>query len=177
MAKKKNNKKSKNIKKPKISFKALFLFFLAIIGCILYLPTAILFIVGMLPTFVSYITDTQTGKNKTFTIGAINFSGCFYYLVHIWNTSHPMDVAMNYLSNPMTIVVIYSAAGLGYVINYVATVIVSSILRQKGLLRLEKIEERKRKLEERWGEKVNGERPLDGQGFLLENPDNLEESA
>ena len=64
----------------------------------------------------------------------MNFSGCFFYLMNVWNTSHPMDVAMSYLSDPMTIVVIYSAAGLGYIINYVTTVVVSSVLRQKKYL-------------------------------------------
>lgn len=177
MAKKKTNKKSKVSKKARIDFKVLFVFLLIIIGSMLYLPLAILFIVGMLPTFVAYLTDKRPGKNKTFTIGALNFSGCFYCLIYIANHSHPMEAAISYLSNPMTIVVIYSAAGLGYIINYVATIIVSSILRQKSLMRLEKLEETKRKLEERWGKKVNGERPLDGQGFLLENPENIEENV
>ncbi len=92
-----------------------------------------------------------------------------------------MDRAVDYLSDPMTIVVIYSTAALGYLIDYMATLFVSSILRQKSLLRLEKIEKEKKKLEGRWGTKVNGERRLDDDGFPLDiggdASDSAEESA
>lgn len=167
--KKKNTKKKQQSFKFKLSVRGLFLALIVVVISMLYLPSAILFFIGMLPTFVAYITDGIPGKNKTFTIGALNFSGCFYYLIKIWSDSHPMEVAMNYLSDPVTIIVIYSAAGLGYIINHVSTIIVSSVLRQKSFVRLKTLEEKKKSLEARWGKKVNGDRPLDDRGFLIEN--------
>ena len=83
---------------------------------------------------------------------------------------------MNYISDPMTIIIVYTTAGFGYVLNYISTVMISSVLRQKSLMRLDKLEEKKKKLEERWGEKVNGERALDKFGFIKINDDSEEES-
>ena len=171
MAKKKktNKKKNKPNKKSKLSFRVLFLLLIFMIFALLYMPMAILFFVGMLPTLVVYFTDRVPGKNKTFTIGAMNFAGCFYYMLSMWSTPKPMQLAVDYLSDPMTIVIIYSAAVVGYIVDSVATLSVASILRQKSQVRLQKLESNKKKLEKRWGEKVNGDRPLDAQGFLLKN--------
>ena len=166
---KKTKKKTKNnnkTKKLKISVPLLLLLLLLVIGCLLYLPMAILFIASMMPTFVAYLTDHQLGKNKTFTIGALNFSAFFYYLINIVRQPFPLEVSMDYLADPMTIIVIYSAATLGYLLNYISTMMVSSILQQKSHARIKKLEDKKKELEERWGAKVNGERTLDKLGFV-----------
>lgn len=168
MAKKNKSKKQKNKSKGKINFKFIILLLAFLIFAILYLPTAILFFVGMMPTIAAYFTDKIPGRNKTFTIGTMNFAGCFYYMVSIWSHAKPLEMSAEYLSNPMTIVVIYTAAAFGYGINYLTTIIVASVLRQKSQLRLEKLEDRKKKLIERWGEKVNGDRLLDKNGFPLD---------
>ena len=167
MAKKKKiKKKNKNTKKRKVSFSFLFLLFLLMVACLLYLPVAILFIIGMMPTFVAFLTDRIEVKNKTFTIGALNFSAFFYYFINIWRQPFPMDVATEYLADPVTLIVIYTAAALGYGLNYISTLLVSGVLKQKSLARIDKLEKKKKELEERWGEKVNGERELDRSGFI-----------
>jgi hypothetical protein len=172
----KNKKKNKKIKKQKISFSFILLLFVFMALCLLYLPMAILFVVSMLPTIVAYFTDSIEGKNKTFTIGALNFSAFFYYFINIWRQPFPMDVATEYLANPITIIVIYAAAALGYGLNYIFTLLVSGILKQKSLARIDKLEDQKKKLEERWGEKVNGKRELDRFGFIrVQESSNQEE--
>lgn len=177
MAKKNKQKKSSQKKtKLKINVKALFLLLLLIIFSILYLHSTILFVLGMLPTLVAFFVDKQVGKNKTFTIGSLNFAACFYYLTKVWSHAQPMEMAIDFITNPKTYVVIYSAAALGYLINYITTIIVASVLKQKSLIRLEKLEKAKKQLEERWGEKVNGDKPLNSKGFPMEyHDDEIEE--
>lgn len=166
MAAKKRRKKSK---KRKISFKA-FLFSVFTIGAlILFLPTTFLLVLGMLPTFVSAAVDREPGKNKTFTIGAMNFAGCFPYLLGVWMQSNSMETVMLYLSDPATIVIIYGSAAVGYLINWLVTIGVSSLLIQRSQLRLKRIEEEKKQLEARWGKEVNGRAELNEQGFPLDN--------
>jgi len=164
--KKKSDKKNKDKKAKKFGLSFIFLVFFLIIACLLYLPMAIFFIASMMPTFVAYFTDSKKGKNKTFTIGALNFSAFFYYFINIWRQPFPMDKAMEYLADPVTIIVVYGAAAFGYGLNYISTLMISGVLRQKSLARIEKLEEKKKKLEERWGDKVNGERELDQHGFI-----------
>lgn len=167
MAKKKNKKQK--TKKNFINVRLLFILLIMLSFSVFYMPAALLLFFGMLPTLVAYIIDKKPGKNKTFTIGALNFSGCFYYLVHAWNSIQPMETALVYLQNPVTIIVIYTAAAFGYMLNFVATILISSVLRRRSVQKLEKIEKQKKALEDRWGKKVNGERPLDERGFVIEN--------
>ncbi|HPF77899.1 MAG TPA: hypothetical protein PLF01_01285 [Alphaproteobacteria bacterium] len=163
-------KKNKQAKKSGIGFKWIFLsvFFLAFM--IMFMPTTFLLAVGLLPTFVAIAVDREPGRNKSFTIGAMNFSGCFPYLLGLWTKSNSMDQVMGYIADPKTIIVMYSAAGIGYLINWLVTMGVSSILVQRSRMRIKKIEEEKKALEERWGKHVNGSYDLDDLGFIIEKP-------
>ena len=173
--KKKKNNKNKPSKKT-IGLRGVLLAIVAIILSMLYLSSAMLFFIGMLPTIVAYFTDDKPGKNKTFTIGAINFSACFHYLINIWISADPVEAATTYLGDPLTVMVIYSAAALGYILNYVSTILMSSVLQKKSYARIEKLESQKKKLEKRWGKKVNGERTLDSNGFLVSDFDDKEKA-
>jgi len=163
VAKKNKLKKKKGFLSVQLILGLLFL----LIFMIMFLPTTFLFIIGMLPTFVVAAIDNGEGKNKTFTIGSINFAGCFPYLVGLWTSSNSMDKVMDYLSDPKTIIVIYTAAAVGYFINWAITMSVSNILVQRSHIRIKKIEEQKKQMEERWGKKVNGKYNLDDSGFLI----------
>lgn len=169
MAKK---KKKKAKKKKGLGFKGFFLALCAAVMAIMFLPTTFLLAFGMLPTLVALGIDRDPGKNKSVTIGAMNFAGCFPYLVGIWSQGNPMDAAMSYLANPVTVVIMYGAAAIGYLINWFVTLGVASILAKRSEMRIKRIEEEKKALEERWGTKVNGNYILDDFGFPIqsENP-------
>lgn len=135
----------------------------------MFLPTTFLFVVGMLPTFVAAALDQGEGKNKTFTIGSMNFAGCFPYLIGLWTSSNSMDKVINYLADPKTIIIIYTAAAIGYFINWAITMGVSNILVQRSHMRIKKIEDQKKQMEERWGKKVNGKYRLNDSGFIVDS--------
>ena len=172
MAKK---KKQKQKKQSFFSFRWLVVAFFVLASMIMFLPTTFMIAVGMLPTFVAIVVDKEEGKNKSFTIGAMNLAGVFPYLLGLWTQSNSMPQAMDYLADPKTIIVIYSAAAVGYLINWSVTMAVSSILVQRSRLRIKRIEEEKLALEERWGKKVNGQYELDNHGFVIER--NIEEET
>ena len=113
MAKKKkiNKKKKKSfiIVKPK----TILFMIVALITIWIYMAPAILFFLGMLPTIVAYYTDRVSGKNKTLTIGALNFAACFHYMMKIWTHPMPKEAGAEYLANPKTIILIYFAALVG----------------------------------------------------------------
>jgi len=174
---KKTKKKNKAKKKKKFSIlspKTILVLITIVTMIFLYMAPAILFFIGMLPTAVVYFIDTASGKSKTLTIGALNFAACFHYMMKIWTHHNPANIALEYLENPKTLIVIYLAAALGYMINYGVTVLVSSVLKQKSEIRLNKIEEAKKRLIERWGEKVDGKKPLDPLGFPIQTRESVD---
>jgi uncharacterized membrane protein YiaA len=123
----------------------------------------------MLPSCILWLVDKSVHKSKTLTVAAMNFIGCFSYLIDIWNASSPLEQSLRFLTDPMTLIVIYSMALFGYIINYITVLVVSSHIHEKTEKRIETIENEKRALEKRWGKKVNGEIPLDDRGFPIES--------
>ncbi len=167
----KGNKKNK---------KSGFGFFLSLVVlaviAILFWSSSLLIIIGMIPTFVAWVLDKSYQKSKTLTIGALNFAGCFPYLVDIWKAAEPMAQSLRSITDPVTIIVIYSAALLGYIINYFTVIAVSSHISEKAKKRILAIEKEKAELEKRWGKKVSGDMPLDHRGFPI-GDDHIEEEV
>lgn len=138
-----------------------------VILAVVFLPTSTILIAGMVPTFVALLVDRTRGKMRTLTVGAMNFAGCAPFILELWLHGHTMDNAMTYITQPRTIVVIYFAAAIGYMIDWAMTGIVIGIMSEKGKARIKQIEKEKNALIERWGEEVTNTIPLDEDGFPL----------
>ena len=140
----------------------------AIITSVVFMASAVLLLIAMIPTFVAMIADRSKEGLKSFTIGFMNFAGCFPFWIDLVVTQHTIDYALSLIAQPATVVVIYAAAGIGYLINWAVVGIVASIMIQKADKRINFIEERKHDLVERWGQEVTGELRLDEEGFPVE---------
>ncbi len=121
-----------------------------------FLPTAVLLFLGLLPFFAAYFTDKSKKKTRTITVGAMNLAGCVPFLMEMWMTDHSLDKAFAILLSVIPIIVIYMAAGVGYLIDWALTYIVSNLLYQRGISRMKSIEKRQADLVERWGQEVMG---------------------
>lgn len=152
-------------KRKNVGWKAQILLILLILLCVLFSSVAVLMIVGMIPTVVALIVDRTEGRMRAVTVGAINFAGCAPFMIEVFKRGNNLELAINYIVQPRTIVVMYFAAAIGYVLDWALTGIVSSIMVQKHKRRLVAINEEKQQLIERWGEEVSGTIPLDEYGF------------
>jgi len=150
--------------------KKLALIILLVLG-IVFLPTAILLLFGMMPTIAAMATNKSPGYNRTVCVGAMNFAGCFPFLLEFWTQYGQQTIgkAFELIADPSTIIVVYMLAAGGYGIDKAVTGITASIILQKSERRLKKIKEEKKKIVARWGEKVTGEYELDDYGFPI-NP-------
>lgn len=156
---------ARNKKKYKIGWKGQILLIGSIITSVLFSAVSIILFIGMVPTIVCAIVDRTQGKIKTLTIGAMNLAGCVPFVVEVFLRGNNIETAINYIIQPRTIVVMYFAAAIGYLIDWAMTGIVSTIMVQKYKKRLKTIEQEKLVLTERWGLEVSGTIPLDEQGF------------
>lgn len=169
MAKKKQNgkEKSKNKNKNSFDFKLWIFIIAAVAMSVAFFASSLLLLVGMLPTLIALVVVSKNHKNKALTIGAMNFSGCFIYLLEIWQSNDRMSSTIEILSDPMSTVIMYGAAGVGYIINWGVTNFVRQIMYSTAEAKIRSLENEKKKLIERWGEKVTGEIVLDINGFPL----------
>ena len=76
---------------------------------------------------------------------------------------------MGLITDPRTIIVMYSAAGIGYMIDWALSGIIATIMMQRATSRLKAIRERQEEMVVRWGPEVTGELLLDSEGFPLED--------
>ena len=136
---------------------------------IVYSAMAIVFVVGMIPTLVCSIVDKSVHRTKTMTVAAMNFAGCVPFMLEVWKKGGGLDTAITYILEPRTIVVMYFAALMGYLIDWAVTGIVSSVMVQRGKARMIAIREHQKDLVERWGPEVTGNIPLDAYGFPIES--------
>ncbi len=162
----------KNKKKAKKRSGSLWLnVFLAciILSALVFLPIAVVLFIGLLPTFVAFFVDRNKKKIKPITVGAMNMAGCAPFIMELWTTNISMPKALSIIGEPMAVIVIYSAAGIGYLIDWAVTVLVARFLYQRGGVRKTAIEKRQAELINRWGEEVNGKIPMDHEGFPIED--------
>lgn len=143
----------------------------SLVAAVVFMPTTILLFFGMLPTLVAGLVD-RTGKGtKALTVGSMNLAGCTPFLFDLWTKGHTAENALAIISDPRTIIVIYCAAGIGYLIDWAMSGIVATIMIQRSASRLKEIKKRQAALVERWGPEVTGTVPLDAYGFPVEKQD------
>ncbi len=139
----------------------------ALVAAIVFMPTTIVLFFGMLPTIVAALID-RTGKGtKAITVGAMNLAGCTLFLLDLWTGGHTTDRALMLISDPRTIITIYSAAGAGYMIDWMMGGVVTTIMIHRSTARIKEIKKRQSDLAARWGREVTGELELDAAGFPL----------
>jgi len=147
------------------TWKAQVFLIMGLILCVMFSAVAIIMVVGMIPTIVAAIVDRTKGKIRTLTVGAMNFAGCAPFMIEVFKHGNNMSTAITYILQPRTIVVMYFAAGMGYLIDWAMTGIVSSIMVQRAKRRVKDIQKGQKDLIERWGPEVTGTIPLDEYGF------------
>jgi hypothetical protein len=149
---------------------SVFMIGLVILGAV-FMPSAVLLIIGMMPTIAATFADPKRAGTRVVTVGALNLAGCVPFLFKLWSQGHEFDTALNIATDPQAIIVMYAAAGAGYMIDWSMSSVVAAILYQRGLARQESIKKRQAELVLRWGAEVTGQIPLDHQGFAVEPPE------
>lgn len=134
----------------------------------LFLPTTLMLSIGMLPTWVMLFVDRTRERLRALTVGAMNLAGCMPFIMELWERGQTVPMALSYLTQPRTIVVMYFAAAIGYMIEWAVTGLVASMAVQKAKARINSIEKRSADMEERWGAEVNGTMQLDDEGFPID---------
>jgi hypothetical protein len=159
MAKKKKSKK-------KLGWRGQILLIASLFLAGVFLPSTVLLLIGMLPTPFAILTDRTKGKTKVMTVGSMNLAGCSPFLFQLWTVEHSFSKSIEIATDPLAIIVMWSSAAVGYVLNWAMTGIVSATMHQRGLSRQKSIQKRQNELIERWGQEVTGDVPLDQFGFL-----------
>lgn len=162
--------KTKKVKKSKksLSWQGQLILVILVICGVVFHPTTILLLIGMMPTFVAAYTDRTKEKMRGITVGAMNLAGCTPFILQLWMTEHSVETALSILTDPMVWVIMYVAAGIGYCIEWAIVGTASVFLVERAQIRVKTINKKQEDLVERWGAEVSGTIPLDEYGFPVQ---------
>ena len=137
-------------------FSSQILWFTVIVALLLpwILPSMIVVFVGMVPSIVALVVDRSPRKYGTLTIAALNFAGVLPYLVKLWAKSQNLENALNIVVDVFALMVMYGAAGFGWMIFLTIPTFVASIFMVISQRRIAVLRENQRKILEEWGESV-----------------------
>jgi hypothetical protein len=138
----------------------LFVLGLGFIGMAVFAaPTCVLLVFGMVPSIVAYVVDRGKRPMQAFTIAPLNLAGLMPYLMQLWagGDREQMPTVVHFLTDVYVWLVIYLAAGAGWLIflgmpRLVVLILQSSLDRRKA-----KLKELQSKLKADWGPQVSGE--------------------
>ena len=133
------------------------LIYMAIIIGLLFglLPTALVLVIGGLPTLVAVVVDGHRRHHLARCVGFLNFAGVAPYLAKIW-MNHTVLAAMRMLTDPFVWLVMYGAAALGWIIYLSAPSIAWMQVELTGSRRIKILKARQHQLIAEWGEEVAG---------------------
>lgn len=136
------------------------LIFLVILAgvAVFTLPTVLILGIGMLPTVGAMISDRRKEKYATLCVGAMNFTGVLPFIIRLWTEEHSYEHAFRVIGDPITWLVMYGAAALGWAIYFVAPGIVGMFIGMRTEQRIQRLRRRQRDLVEEWGPGVAGGR-------------------
>jgi len=155
--KSKDKKKSETAqKRGQLSWKMRLLMIVLCLLGIVFLPTTLILMVGLLPSLVSLLTSTRNVGPRTSTVFAMNLAGVIPFVFKLWDGSNDFEASFEIISNLRYVSVMYLAAAFGYMIDWVVTGLMSSFLYQKGMTRMKSIKKRQDKLILQWGVEVSG---------------------
>ena len=122
---------------------------------ILSLPSIIILFFGMLPTIVAFIIDRSKQRNASFCVGGINFCGVFPYLMDLWTGANTMDMSVRVLTDVFSLVIMYGAAGFGWMIYLTLPPVIAAFLSVMAQHRVSTLRATQRQLIEEWGDDVS----------------------
>ena len=131
-------------------------------------PTLILLFFGMLPTVVAFIIDRTPQRYSSYCVGGINFCGVFPFILELWAGDHTATAAVTILTDVFRLLLMYGAAGLGWMIYMAIPPVVSAFLRVNDQHKVAQLRKTQQDLIEEWGDDVATSR--EGSGKSEDQP-------
>ena len=128
--------------------------FLMMIGIlfVVAMPIFVLLSVGLLPSLVAYVIDPTRGKFQGRCVFGLNLSGVAPYAMGLLVGDQSLEAAMAIITDIGALVVMYSCAGLGWLIYLAMPKLLGEYLHMNAQRRMKELREDQQSLLEDWGD-------------------------
>ena len=120
-------------------------------------PTILLLLIGMAPSIATYVIDKRPRKVTARAIGYLNFAGCLPYALKLWTGQNTISGVLTLVSDPSALMIMYSAAAVGWTLNFIMAPIMSAYLAVQHEAKARSIGSRQEDLIKEWGSDVKGQ--------------------
>ncbi len=134
---------------------AIVIFMAAMLACgAMFVSTALIVGVGMLPTLAALLVDGDKKKSVTVTVGLMNVAGVIPFIIELWKKGQTMQESMYIIQQPTVWICMYGAAAMGWLIVYSVPAAVQAVLAHRAHARIVDIDKHHAELVQLWGEAV-----------------------
>ncbi len=159
MAKKESKKTSASPKRGKA--KTVFVLLLVCAATPFMLPTLVLLLAGLVPTYVAFATDDDPQKSGATSVCAMNMAGIAPYIIDLWMKGQTLGNAFAVLGEAKSWLVILGAAAIGQLIVYTIPSFIAIFTLNNADLRLQTLRKNLDVLKDSWGADVATTKPID----------------
>ena len=132
-----------------------------------FFPTILLMVIGLAPSIVAFIVDKRPGKVTARAIGYLNVAGCLPYAIKLWTGQNTITGVLSLVSEPSVLMIIYSSAAVGWMLNVIMAPIMMAYLAVQHELKIRSIGNRQEQLIKEWGGEVKGRAAMQpGDGWV-----------
>jgi hypothetical protein len=114
-------------------------------------PFCMLFAAGMLPSGVAAIVDRHAGRYLTAAVALLNLAGMAVPVLTLLKLGASLAAAFQVLGDPRNWLIIYSAAGLGWVLHAAMPTLARVIIDMRAEREERRLKRRAEQLTEEWG--------------------------
>lgn len=123
---------------------------------IMFMPTAMIFAVGMVPTLVAFISGRDPDRYAPIAVGSLNFCGVMPTAIDLWQTGHTIANAARILSDPLNWLIMYAAAAIGWLIYFTVPAATQAFIAHSHQAQIAKKQKLQKELLAEWGRAVTG---------------------
>lgn len=162
MADAKNAKKEgKAQKKGKGKLKFYTFLIIAMVASPFMFPTAVLLLVGLIPTIVAFVVDKDREHSSATAIGAMNCAGLTPFIIDLWMKGQTMGNAFQILSSANSWLIILGSAAIGQMIVSVVPQAMASLTLVHSEMRVKTLKQNLETLSKSWGTEVGSTKPIE----------------
>ncbi|MHC8509994.1 MAG: hypothetical protein ACYYKD_11510 [Rhodospirillales bacterium] len=119
-------------------------------------PTLIVLGVGMLPAIVAGVVDKSDERYAVYSVLSLNFCGVFPFIFGMWLDEHTFIAALETVTSPYAMAVMYAAAALGWLLYLSVPPVIAQFLSVLAQRRVNSLRDKQREMMEEWGIETAG---------------------
>lgn len=131
-------------------------------------PTLIVLGVGMLPAIVAGVVDKSDERYATYSVLSLNFCGVFPFIFGMWVDEHTFIAALETVTSPYAMAVMYAAAALGWLLYLSVPPVIAQFLSVLAQRRVNSLRDKQREMMEEWGVETAGGADISALGLTPE---------